>query len=253
MSYRDIHVSEVGELLDREEVVVIDMRDSHAQSQGQLPKAQPASDAVINGLVRKRRSNPPVLVYCYHGNQSRDLCNFLIQLGLSEVYNLEGGWEAWANLAQPPAALSETHKDWLRAQGFDPDNLNSRVELGMSPLMLAALRGERELVNSLLAASADPKQVNDDEHHALWFACVNGDIELVTTLIAAGSDLDNRNVNGVTCAMYAASTGKLELLQTLVEAGADLSIRTPDGINALESSSTLPVLRYLKPLIRKAG
>lgn len=252
MSYQDIHVAEVGELLQRPGLIVIDQRDPLAQSKGQLPNALPASETVINGLMRQRRNNPPVLVYCYHGNQSRDLCSFLTQLGLSDVYNLVGGWQAWETRPQQTAGLSDLQKNWLISHGFDPDDFNSRVELGMSSLMLAALKGEHDLVDALLASGADPKLVNDDEHHALWFACVNGDIGLVEKLIAAGSDIDNRNVNGVTCIIYAASTGKLDVLKTLIEAGANLGIATHDGVNALESASTLPVLRFLRPLMRQA-
>ncbi len=256
MSYQDIHASEVAELLQTEGLLVIDQRDPQTQSKGQLANAQPASDAVINQLMRARRQDPPVLVYCYHGNQSRDLCSFLSKFGLNRVYNLEGGWEAWQHWqaqAESGSAhdLNQTQRNWLLSHGFDPEDLNSRVELGMSPLMLAALQGEHALVEALLMAGADPRQVNDDEHHALWFACVHGDIALVRTLIAAGCELNNRNVNGVTCVIYAASTGKLEVLQTLIEAGADLSIATHDGVNALESASTLPVLRFLRPLMRE--
>lgn len=250
MSYYDINVAEVGELLRADELTVIDMRDMQSQGKGQLPNAQPHSDAVISGLVGRRRSNPLILVYCYHGNSSRDLCSFLTQMGLKQVYNLVGGWAAWESWQQQKPGLSEGHKNWLSKQGFDPNNLNSRVGLGMSPLMQAALMGEHELVDALLAAGADPRQVNDDEHNALWFACVNGDTRLVEKLVACGSDINNRNVNGVTCAIYAASTGKLDVLEVLVAAGVDLGISTHDGIDALESSSTFPVLRYLKTLMR---
>jgi len=255
VSYQDIHAAELDTLLQQDGLMVVDMRDAQTRERGQLPGALPASDAVIGQLMQQRRRNPPVLVYCYHGNSSRDLCGFLSQLGLQQVYNLVGGWEAWANLAAAPQqpALKPAHHSWLLSHGFDPQDHNSRAELGMTALMLAALQGEHALVAALLAAGADIRAVNDDEHHALWFACVHGDVALVQTLIDHGSNVDNRNVNGVTCAMYAASTGKLDVLQTLVAAGADLHIRTPDGIDALESSSTLPVLRYLKPLVRRAG
>jgi rhodanese-related sulfurtransferase len=91
VSYRDILAAEVDELLRTEQPIVIDQRDAQSRSKGQLPNAVAASDAVINKLVRQRRSNPAVLVYCYHGNQSRDLCSFLGQLGLNRVYNLKGG------------------------------------------------------------------------------------------------------------------------------------------------------------------
>lgn len=253
MSYHDIHSADLDELLNREGLTIIDMRDAQAQAKGKFEGARAASDALVNQLMMKRRANPPVLVYCYHGNASRDLCKFLAQFGLSEVYNLVGGWSAWENWRQQSPALSAEYKSWLAAHGFDPENLNSRVELGMSPLMKAALQGEHAVVDALLEAGADIKQVNDDEHHALWFACVNGDVQLVKKLIAHGAKLDNRNVNGVTCAIYAASTGKLDILKALVEAGANLRISTHDGVSVLESASTLPVLKYLRPLMKKAS
>lgn len=250
MSYQDIHAAELGELLQKEGLTILDMRDAQARSQGQIPGAQVHSDEVIGSLMRRRRSNPEVLVYCYHGNISRDLCDFLTGMGLSQVYNLVGGWEAWEGWQQNRPELGEEHKAWLSDKGFDPNNLNSRVELGMSPLMMAALKGEHKLVEALLASGADPRQMNDDEHHALWFACVHGDTTLVEKLITCGSDINNRNINGVTCAIYAASTGKLEILKILVEAGADLIIATNDDVSILESATTLPVLKYLRTLRR---
>jgi rhodanese-related sulfurtransferase len=250
MAYQDIHVNELQTLLQKVDLTIIDMRDQQTRSRGELPRALTPSDELMGTLVSQRRNHPTILVYCYHGNSSRDLCSFLSQMGLTQVYNLVGGWAAWESWQQQVPALEAGHKAWLADKGFDPENLNSRVEMGMSPLMVAALEGEQQLVDALLAAGADPKQVNDDEHHALWFACVNGDIGLVEKLISCGSDINNRNINGVTCAIYAASTGKLEVLKTLVEAGADLAIATHDGVSVLESASTLPVLKYLRPLVR---
>lgn len=100
VSYQDIDARDVTTLLKRENLVVLDTRDASSQSQGQLPRAQPASDHVISALMKQRSANPPVLVYCYEGNSSRDLCSFLAQLGLSEIYNLSGGWKAWLALGQ---------------------------------------------------------------------------------------------------------------------------------------------------------
>jgi len=93
-------------------------------------------------------------------------------------------------------------------------------------------------------SSSSSKRLNDDDH-ALWFACVHGDPELVSLLIAHGANVDNQNVNGATCAIYTASTGKLDVLKRLMEAGAKLDKETSGGYTALESASTLPVLKYL--------
>ncbi|MBW9258329.1 MAG: hypothetical protein K1566_18965 [Candidatus Thiodiazotropha sp. (ex. Lucinisca nassula)] len=95
MSYSDVEVTDVDALLSSADPVIIDMRDQQSQSRGRLPAARSASDETIGQLIRQRRTDPTVLVYCYHGNQSRDLCSFLNQMGLNNVHNLAGGWEAW--------------------------------------------------------------------------------------------------------------------------------------------------------------
>ncbi|MEG3619729.1 rhodanese-like domain-containing protein [Magnetovibrio sp. PR-2] len=95
MSYTDVDITAAQDLLKQEGLIVIDTRTAHAQSQGQLPGAQAASDELMMKLMKSRRTNPPVLVYCYEGNSSRDMCQFIAGLGLTQVYNLAGGWKAW--------------------------------------------------------------------------------------------------------------------------------------------------------------
>ncbi|MET0066998.1 MAG: ankyrin repeat domain-containing protein [Candidatus Thiodiazotropha sp.] len=253
MSYTDIHPELLNRITAIPGLIIIDQRDELSRSRGQLPGSVTPSEEMIAGLVRRRRDNPPVLVYCYHGNQSRELCAFLSQFGLSQLYNLEGGWQALEHWQAQQADDVSPQTAWLLEHGFDPADLNSRIDMGMSALMLAALQGESSVVEWLLQQGADPNPINDDGHHALWFACVNGDLSLVDRLIEAGAKLDNRNVNGVTSAIYAASTGKLAVLKRLLAAGADPAIRTDDGYNALDSATTLEVLRFLKPMLQASG
>lgn len=103
MNYRDIFAAEVAELLQKQQPLIIDQRDPQTRSKGRLAGAQPASEEFINAIVRQRRKDPAVLVYCHHGNQSRELCSFLGGLGLNHVYNLVGGWEAWEHWQQQAA------------------------------------------------------------------------------------------------------------------------------------------------------
>jgi len=254
MNYRDIQPAEVATLYSEPDLVVFDVRDPTSYAAGHLEGARPVSDGAMQQLLKDRRRQPPVLVYCYRGNSSRSLCDFIAGLGLERVHNLAGGWQAWeqfvaaASALPVAAAVGPALADWLGRQGFPADGIHARVDHGMSPLMVAALNGEHDVVDQLLALGSDPNHVNDDDHHALWFACVHGDPALVSRLIAHGADVDNQNVNGATCAIYAASTGKLEVLRRLVEAGADLGKETSAGYTALESASTLPVLKYLRGL-----
>lgn len=246
MNYRDVTPVEVAALRLDAELLIFDTRDPASFARGHLDAAQPVTDAAIQQLIRSRQRQRPVLVYCYRGNSSRNLCELLAGFGFERVHNLAGGWQAWERFraAKPSPAL----RHWLIEHGFPGEAIHARIDHGMSPLMLASLKGEHGLVEELLAHGADPNHVNDDDHHALWFACVHGDPELVSRLIAHGAHVDNQNVNGATCAIYTASTGKLEVLRRLVEAGADLAKETSGGYTALESASTLAVLKYLRGL-----
>jgi thiosulfate/3-mercaptopyruvate sulfurtransferase len=147
-----------------------------------------------------------------------------------------------------PSVIAE----WAQRQGFDCDDINSRIDNGMSPLMLAAKDGELEILRLLLSGGADVDLINDDENTALWFACFSDEPMMVNELIQAGCNLDNQNVNGATCLIYCASTGKFDLVRLLVQAGADVSRQTLDGFTALDSATTLPILKFLRPASAQA-
>lgn len=257
MNYQDLSPADAQLLLEQEEAIVFDIRDSASIAQGQMTGAQPVTDQALMQMIKARQRNRPVLVYCYHGNSSREMCQFIAGMGFTRVYNLAGGWQAWeAHLmaTAPGGRTKETSpvlEAWMGNKGFPAGHIHARTDNGKSPLMLAALEGEIGLVEELVALGADPNHLNDDHHHALWFACVHGNPYLVERLIGHGANVDDQNVNGATCAIYAASTGKLEVLRKLVEAGADLGKETDGGYSALESASTLPVLKYLRGITQE--
>ncbi len=94
MYYHDIQPEVLASIVAIPGLTIIDQRDELTRSRGQLPGAVTPSENLITSLVHQRRKNPPILVYCYHGNQSRELCAFLTQFGLQQVFNLVGGWDA---------------------------------------------------------------------------------------------------------------------------------------------------------------
>ena len=145
-------------------------------------------------------------------------------------------------------SLPQELVNWALAQGFDADNINSRIENGTSPLMLAAQQNDLSRLQLLLDAGADVNLINDDENNALWFACFANNPHMAQLLIDYDCDINNQNVNGATALVYCASAGKYELVRRLVEAGADVHRKTLDGFTALDSASTLPILKFLKPL-----
>jgi rhodanese-related sulfurtransferase len=56
-------------------------------------------------LVPLRRSEldaaRPVVVFCHHGARSAQVVAYLSNQGFDEVYNLDGGTDAWSRLVDP--------------------------------------------------------------------------------------------------------------------------------------------------------
>ena len=253
MSYETLFANQVEDLLADGNTVVLDHRDARSFTTDHIPGAIPVTDENIGSLIKGRHDDRSILIYCYHGISSRDLCSFLCKLGFAKVYNLEGGWQAWsAYINSLQVSISNELQHWLGMNGFDPSNLNSRIQNGMTSLMIATLQGDEAFVSELLEAGVDPKLLNDDDNNALWFACKNGDPEIIKLLIEHGIDIDNQNVNGATALIYAASAGKFEVVKLLTENNANLHKMTHDDFTALDSAASIPVLKYLKQCYNQA-
>lgn len=47
----------------------------------------------------------PLIVVCHHGMRSYQVAEFLLARGFTEVFNLDGGIDAWARAVDPALAL----------------------------------------------------------------------------------------------------------------------------------------------------
>jgi rhodanese-related sulfurtransferase len=75
--------------------VLLDVRRPDEVAQGVIPGAQ---HIVLDELPAKADMLPkdkPLVVYCAKGGRSAQACAFLAAKGFKELYNLEGGIEAW--------------------------------------------------------------------------------------------------------------------------------------------------------------
>ena len=50
----------------------------------------------ISEASGKFNSNDSFLIYCHHGSRSFYACAYMLQQGFKEVYNLDGGIDAWS-------------------------------------------------------------------------------------------------------------------------------------------------------------
>jgi rhodanese-related sulfurtransferase len=247
--FQRIDVAAAEILLSYSDPLVLDARDARSFATSRIVGAQPVSSANLGALIGATARTRPILIYCYHGNASRDYAQTFSDFGFSEVYSLDGGYEAWR--ARSPAddgvRLDAALRDWLSAQQFAAGGIDAVIANATTPLMKASHIGDRDIVDLLIKAGAQLNACNADGNNALWLACVGGHLDIIDMLVSAGIDIDNRNDNGATPLMYAASSGKAAIVERLLGKGADVTVETLDGFSALDLAGTIECLTLLRP------
>jgi len=99
---------------------------------------------------------------------------------------------------------------------------------GMTPLHLAAERGDHELAVSLLKAGADPAAVTRiGRYTPLHVAAKGGHHLVVRALVDAKADVGALTTTGAAPLHFAAASGSSETVTILLEHGADVNVREP--------------------------
>lgn len=229
------------------DALLLDARQEPDHAAGHVPGSLRLDGRNHERLLMSENRARPVFIYCYHGNASQTYAQMFVDFGFRQVHDLIGGYEAWELLQSRPMArpLDPTLAEWLASNGFE--DVNARGAHANTPLMQAAWKGEREIVDALMEAGADLLATNGDGNNALWLACVSNDPALVKRLAQAGVPIDHANLTGATALMYAASSSKPEIVRTLIGLSADAALTTQDGFTALDMAASLECLQLLRP------
>jgi rhodanese-related sulfurtransferase len=100
---KGVSVSEATLLINREDALVLDVRETNEWSSGHIPNAR----HVALGQLQKHMSelekfkDKPVIVCCASGNRSSSACGTLKRAGFERVFNLSGGIGAWTGAGLP--------------------------------------------------------------------------------------------------------------------------------------------------------
>ncbi|MCF6435878.1 thiosulfate sulfurtransferase GlpE [Pseudoalteromonas sp. MMG022] len=97
MSMKHISVAQTKQFLERDDVVIADIRDENSFSQGHIPGAEHLSNANIAHFMQEKEFDQPIIVVCYHGISSQGAANYLIEQGFEDVYSMDGGFTQWAS------------------------------------------------------------------------------------------------------------------------------------------------------------
>ncbi len=185
--YRCIGVPDAEAILRRDAVIVFDVRDPQSYARAHINGARHLSVRNLSEVTSRTAKDTPILICCYHGHASREYAQIFSDFGFTEVYSLDGGYEAWRG--RPPAevaSVDETLIRWLIEQGFPPDDLNAVGANGTTPLMTASHLGNMAAVRMLLAAGVQTDARNADGNNAIWLACVGDHLDIIEALVDAG-------------------------------------------------------------------
>ncbi|XP_046582783.1 ankyrin repeat-containing protein DDB_G0279043-like [Haliotis rubra] len=95
-------------------------------------------------------------------------------------------------------------------------DINCRGEWSQTPVMEAAERGHREVVELLLSRGADVSLVDVVGYNTLYLACSGGDVGTVEVILSQdGVDVNARNNDGKTAADVARDRGHHQLVDLL--------------------------------------
>ena len=92
IKYEGISGKEADDLMKEDKLKIIDIRDEVSFKEGHISNAININESEIKKFLDKTSKDTPVLIYCYHGNNSKGAAEYFISQGYEKVYSLDGGY-----------------------------------------------------------------------------------------------------------------------------------------------------------------
>lgn len=102
-SGNSVNPAEATLLINRENAIIIDVREVQEFAAGHLPAARNIPAGKLQDSLADLESckNKPVIVTCASGMRAGRACGELKKHGFSRLYNLAGGVDAWVGAGYP--------------------------------------------------------------------------------------------------------------------------------------------------------
>ena len=104
MRYQEITPQQALHMLAEQSPMLLDARDSHSYRDDHIEGAMFVHDGLLEQLIKRRAHTTPVIIYCYHGNTSKDLAELIAGFGYQLVYSVKGGFVEWKKLQKTTTA-----------------------------------------------------------------------------------------------------------------------------------------------------
>jgi len=82
-------------------VVMLDVREADEVERAAIPGAFHVPMGEVPARLDQLPKDKPIVVFCHAGGRSRRVAQFLAGHGFDQVFNLEGGIEAWSCTLDP--------------------------------------------------------------------------------------------------------------------------------------------------------
>jgi ankyrin repeat protein len=115
-------------------------------------------------------------------------------------------------------------------------DLNAPIIRGNSPLIIAALKQEWEIVRKLIEAGAAIETADETGLTALMVAAKQGNLEMLRTLVDRQARIDFMDFEGRTAIQYAMAAGKAEAVRLLLSLSPNLDPASASGRNLLTAA-----------------
>ncbi len=95
--------SEVTQLINRENALVLDIREENEFHSGHIVNAIHIPLGYLKDRMAEleKYKNRPIITACRSGNRSSNACSLLKKEGFENIYNLKGGMMAWQHASLP--------------------------------------------------------------------------------------------------------------------------------------------------------
>jgi rhodanese-related sulfurtransferase len=102
-AYQNVNIDQLTRLVNQQNAQLVDIRSKEEFAQGHIVNAinMPLADISAGKTKLDKLKKKPVVVYCQVGRTSQTASKLLTDAGIEQVFNLQGGINAWTSEKLP--------------------------------------------------------------------------------------------------------------------------------------------------------
>lgn len=137
---------------------------------------------------------------------------------------------------------NDQHAYEILRQGYNPNIIDQHV----TPLMMAVMKSNENIVNTLLAFGANPDFLDEARNSSLHLAATSNNINIARNLIKYDANVNQVNFFGLTPLIMAVLYNRAHMVQLLIDNDANFSIKSNEGYNAIQYAIILKYWEIMK-------